>query len=290
MMKPTHNRTWMFLAAAGLLMLSACHEMIDNTPADFQTLKETRPIGTARQLEVRLRYDVGSLEIRSDKGENLFALNLDYDANRSTPKFDFRENGDRASLELSMDERMKIHSNKRSNDLSLRLNDAVPMNLDLAAGVSDSHLDLTDLDIDRLHIRGGVGRTEVAFDKPVEKAVSYFEVESGVGHLTIRGLGNARVARLKVEGGVGRTDLDFTGDLKDSRIEAEIEVGVGQVHLQLPREVGITIDAEGSFLSNISAPGFEKNGRSYTHSPEGSSTRIVIRVRSGVGGVKVQLI
>jgi hypothetical protein len=282
---------WILVVGAALLLTAACHEIVDNTPPDYQTLKEARPVGNAKQLDVRLQYDVGALEVRAGKGDDLFSLNLDYDANRSKPRFDFSESGDRATLRLTMDDHhLGFNSSKRANDLTLTLNDKVPLDLDLTAGVSDSHLDMTDLDIKRFHLRGGVGKTEVTFDHPTETSMSSFEVESGVGNLVIRGLGNARAEQLKVSGGVGRTDLDFTGDLKDTQISSEISVGVGQVRLVLPREVGVRIEADGSFLSNISAPGFDKEGNTYTHRGSENSTKIVIRVRSGVGGVTVELI
>lgn len=273
-----------------VLSLSACNNVFDNTPPDNQTLKESRPVGATKELDVRLRYDVGSLDVRSDKGENLFSLNLDYDANRSTPQFHFKE-GDRAELELLMEQRLGFNS-RRGNDLTLKLNEKVAIHmLDFTSGVSESHMDLTGLEIDQFRLRGGVGKTEVAFDRPLQKAMSVFEVESGVGNLTIRGLGNSRPHSLKVDGGVGRTELDFTGELKDSSIDTEINVGVGQVRILLPREIGVTIEAEGSFLSNISAPSFERNGKTYTHrGSDGSAIRIQIRVRSGVGGVTVELI
>jgi hypothetical protein len=288
----TNTSRWIQVVAAGCFLgLAACHEFVDSGPPDFRNLKESRPVGNVKQLDVKLRYDVGALEVRADRGDDLFSVNLDYDANRSSPSFSFKEDGDRATMELSMDDRFGIHSSKRSNDLTLRLNDKVPMDLDFTAGVSDAHLDMTDLDITRFHLRGGVGRTEVSFDRPVEQPMSVFEVESGVGNLTIRGLGNTGVSRVKVDGGVGRTELDFTGEFRDNRVDTEINVGVGQVRLILPREVGTIIEAEGSFLSNISAPSFDKNNRTYMYrGSEGAATRIYIRVRSGVGGVTVELL
>jgi len=292
MIEQSNNRRWTLPLAGLLLLVAACNEIIDNSPPDFQNLKESRPIGNAKALDVRLRYDIGKLEVRSDGSGDLFSFNLDYDARKSKPRFDFKMNGDRAVMELEMDHRFGIgNSNKRANELSLRLNDSIPLDLDFSAGVSDSHLDLTGLDITRFHLRGGVGRTEVSFDRPQEKPMAYFEVESGVGNLTIRGLGNARVEHLKVDGGVGRTDLDFTGEAKDARMDTEINVGVGQVRLLVPRSADITIEAESSFLSNLSAPGFEKNGSTYTRrSTDDDSTKIFIRIRSGVGGVTVELI
>ena len=57
----------------------------------------------------------------------------------------------------------------------------------------------------------------------------------------------------------------------------------------IPRDADVDIEAEGSFLSNISAPSFERNGRNYTHHGEGGA-KIHINVKSGVGGIEVELI
>jgi hypothetical protein len=264
---------------------------VDTGPPDMQTMKESRPVGSTKELSVRLTYDVGALEVRSTHGDDLFSFNLDYDARRSSPRFDFNE-GDRATLTLSTNSHHGFSGgHKRDSDLNLRLTDAVPLDLDFTTGVSDSSLDMTDLQIKQFRLRGGVGRTDVSFDHPAKEPMSSLDVESGVGNLTIRGLGNARVERVRVNGGVGRTELDFTGDVKDTNADTEINVGVGQVRLLLPREASITIEAEGSFLSNISAPSFDKNDRTYSHrGAENSTSKISIRVRSGVGGVTVELL
>jgi hypothetical protein len=286
------RQPWIILImTCSVSVLVACDAVMDTAPPDFRNLQESRPAGSVRELEVRLQFDVGTLDVRSAGGSDLFSFNLDYDARRSTPDFDFQENGDRAVMTLDMDRRIGLNGKKHNNDLSLRLNDAIPLDLDISAGVSDSFLDMTGLEIRRFHLRGGVGRTEVSFDRPVETSMSLFDVKAGVGNVIIRGLGNVHVQRLMVDGGVGGTELDFTGELKDGRIDAEINVGVGQVMLMLPREAAVTIEAEGSFLSNVDAPGFEKDGRNYTRrGSDGGSATIFIRVRSGVGGVSVELI
>jgi hypothetical protein len=280
----------LFLLLVLSATMGACNVIESDAPPNFVSLRESRPVNQTKELEVRLKYDVGSLEVARNGGEDLFSLDLEYDDRRSVPRFDFRE-GERASLDLQVEPRNHINSGKQNNDLTLKLKDNIPLELDIATGVSDGHLDLTSLDIRRFHLRGGVGKTEVTFDKPAEQPLRNFDVESGVGSLTIRGLGNARVERLDVKGGVGRTELDFTGESNSARMESEISVGVGAIRLLLPRDAGIEIQADGGFLSNISAPSFDKEGRMYIHrASDGAATRIFIRVRSGVGGVTVELI
>lgn len=276
------------ICAAGLLVLTGCFVDFDDGPADLQVLRESRPVGTTKDLSLDLDYGIGHVEIMKALDDSLFSLDVQYDRRRYNPRFSF-EAGDRATMRLDMNSRGLHGGRGRDNDLVLRLSDKVPIDLDLSTGVSESILDMTGLQVRRMRLHGGVGKTEVAFDTPSRIPMESFEMESGVGELTIRGLGNTRVGRLKLEGGVGRTEIDFTGELGAAATECTVEVGVGQVRLIVPRDANIEIQGEGSFLSNINAPGFDRNGRTYTHRGE-SEAKIRIRVESGVGGVKVDLI
>jgi hypothetical protein len=270
-----------------VLLLAACDTV--SGPPDIQVLRESRPLGDAKELAVDVKYDVGQLEVMRAADDNLFSFDLEYDRRGYDPKFTF-DPGDRASFRLDTNSRQNFGSHGRhDNDLTLRLTDKIPLDLNLTAGVSESRLEMSGLKIRRMRLRGGVGKTEVTFDKPSGQTMSSLDVESGVGELIIHGLGNAQVEQVDLKGGVGHTELDFTGDVGTSRTEARIKVGVGAVRLTIPRDADVEIEAEGSFLSNISAPSFQRDGRNYTHRGEGGAT-IRIRVQSGIGGVEVELI
>jgi hypothetical protein len=271
-----------------VLTVAGCHVDFDSEPPDMQVLHESRPVDTTKELKVNLKFDIGHLSFSKVSDDKLFDLELQYDRRRFEPRFDF-DSGDTASLRLDMNSRGLNSGNTRDTDLTLRLSEKVRLDLDVSTGVSESQFDLTDLQVERMRLNGGVGKTEVTIDSPSAVAMESFEMASGVGELIIRGLGNARVQRIKLEGGVGRTELDFTGELGTTTTECEIEVGVGQVRLVLPRDARIEIHGEGSFLSNINAPSFERDGNTYTHQGEGAA-KIVIRIESGVGGVNVELI
>jgi N-terminal domain of toast_rack, DUF2154 len=258
-------------------------------PADIQVLRESRPIGSTQDLAVDLKYDVGQLEVMRTSDDSLFNLDLQYDRRRYEPRFTFNE-GERASIRLDVESNRGFGSpHGRDNDLTLRLSDKVALDLNLTAGVTESRLEMAGLKIRRLHLRGGVGKTEVTFDKPTGQVLNSLDVESGVGELIIHGLGNAQVEQVDLKGGVGHTELDFTGELGTANMQARIKVGVGAVRLTIPREADVEIEAEGSFLSHISAPSFDRDGRKYTHHGDGGA-KIRIEVQSGVGGVEVELI
>src|SRR5262245_14597866 len=162
-------------------------------PADVQVLRETRPLAGAKELSVDLKYDVGQLEIARTSDDSMFSLDLQYDRNRYEPRFTFDE-GERSSMRLDLESSRGFGSpHGRDNDLTLRLSDKIPIDLNLAAGVSESRLEMTGLKVRRLRLRGGVGKTEVTFDRPSGQVMSSLDVESGVGELVIHGLGNAQV-------------------------------------------------------------------------------------------------
>jgi len=278
----------LLLITALPFLLGACNEI--SGPPDLQTLHEARPVGETKELDVDVKYDVGELEISKASDDNLFSLDLQYDRRRSEPRFSFND-GERSTVRLDMDSHGAGFGSRSShdNDLNLRLTDKVPIDFDLTTGVSESRLEMGGMRLRRLKIRGGVGKTEVTFDKASGEVMSSLEVESGVGELIIHGLGNAQVQRVELKGGVGHTELDFTGEAAEVQTSATIKVGVGAVKLIIPRDADVEIQAEGSFLSNISAPSFEKDGHTYTHRGDGGP-KLRIRVESGVGGVEVELI
>jgi hypothetical protein len=292
-------RILLSLGLLAVVLAAACHVVSDGPP-DIQVLRESRPMSAEiKPLAVEVNYSIGSMEVSKGAAADLFSLDLEYDKRRATPRFDFTG----STLKLELDHESIGFGGDRgvgkSNNLTLRLNEKVPLDLDIDTGVSEARLDLSGLDVRRVNLQGGVGKTEVTFDTPTPQPVSEFNVESGVGELIIRGLGNSRAERLTFEGGVGRTEIDFTGEVGTAKMEATIEVGVGQVKLLLPREADIEIQAEGSFLSNVSAPSFERSGErqrfggreTFTHSSgESGSPRIFIRIESGIGGVTVDLI
>ena len=289
-MKMTNSVLKMTLGLVFLLAASGCDELID-TRVEIDTFEQSEPLGDYQSLEVDLEYDVGALEIVEGSDDELYSIDLEYDRLHFDPEWDFDGAGSRASLSFDMDSTGRGFSTDRfNNDLVLRLNPTVPVDLNLSTGVTEAHLDMTGLRITRLQLNGGVGRTEVLFGELSEEEMDELDIEAGVGDVTIRSIGNARVRDLSVEGGIGRTELDFSGEWEDWSTETEISVGVGHVLLRIPSELAVEIHSDNSFLSNISAPGFDREGDRYTRNLGDDRTRIIIRIESGVGAVTIDLI
>ena len=277
------------LAALCLALITAGCDVVNSEPPDIQMLRESRPLGAVKEFKVELKYPIGQLEVTRIADENLFSFDLQYDRRRFDPKFHF-DDRDRASMSLDVNGRTNVGAGSGGdNDLTVRLTDRVPLDLDITTGVSESHLEMSSLQVQRLRLRGGVGKTEVTFDKATPTPMQSLDVESGVGELIVHGLGNTHVSHVDLSGGVGHTELDFTGELGTTHSEATVKVGVGSIRLVIPRDADVVIEGQGSFLSNISAPSFEHHDRTYTHHVEGGP-HIHITVESGIGGVQVELI
>lgn len=92
----------------------------------------------------------------------------------------------------------------------IELGPAVPLELDLQAGVGESDLDLTGLALRRLDIRGGVGAAEIALPKAGDIRA---RVDGGLGALTVR-VPRSLAATIRVEGGLGAVDVpsSYTGE------------------------------------------------------------------------------
>ena len=134
------------LAAAGC-------DNVNTEPPDMQSMHETRPLGETKELNVDLKYAVGSLEISKIADENLFSIDLQYDRRRYNPQFRFEE-GDHASVHLDMNGQAGIGGKgARENELTVRLTDKVPLSLDVTTGVAESHLEMSSLQVRRLHLR-----------------------------------------------------------------------------------------------------------------------------------------
>ena len=54
------------------LLLSGCIGDIDNRPVEMEVMRESRPVGGAKEFTVNLKFDVGQLEIAKVADDNLF--------------------------------------------------------------------------------------------------------------------------------------------------------------------------------------------------------------------------
>jgi len=111
-------------------------------------------------------------------------------------------------------------------------------------------------------------------------------VELGAGESKLT-LGSLSLTSFDLNTGVGETLVDLTGDLKNS-LEARIHGGVGQATVQLPRNVGVRVHAEGG-IGQVRASQLKKEGDFYVNDMYGKSpVTLRVEVQTGVGEIHLE--
>jgi hypothetical protein len=157
------------------------------------------------------------------------------------PRADFRTEGGVAYLDVRSVERAGPHWNFGWHETSWNISLAPRMALevDIDTGVSQSHLDLNQLDVEELTLDSGVGAVGVTL--PGRTRDGRVRISGGVGALHVV-IPQGVAARIRVDGGLGRVSVD-TGrfprsgnvyrssdyDTAAYRLDITISGGVGEV-------------------------------------------------------------
>lgn len=114
------------------------------------------------------------------------------------------------------------------------------------------------------------------------------DVTLGVGKSTLE-LGALKLTDLKVKTGVGEATIDLTGDWKND-LRAEIQGGIGKVTVRLPRQIAVRVDAQKG-IGSLRATDFKKEGGSYVNDAYGkSNVTLNLKVETGIGEIRLELI
>src|SRR5512140_1903722 len=83
-----------------LLLLAGCR-FEDRVPIDMASMNQSQPLANEKSLESTINFDIGSLEITSQKSNALYSLDLDYDKASFTPEVQYTTGGEgRFSFDL----------------------------------------------------------------------------------------------------------------------------------------------------------------------------------------------
>ena len=278
-------------ASAFLLCGCALNERV---PVEMTALEKNHPMGTESSLKAEVRLDIGALEISSETASRLYSLDLEYDKASYQPEVNYEPAAGGQgflSLKLESAHRGGIRSERHSNRMRLSLTDAIPVSLQVRAGVGDARLTLSRLRLTNLDLESGVGGARISAYEPNPVTCEDIRLRNGVGSLDAVGLGNLNFRRLDFEGGVGGAMLDFSGEWKQDA-EISIQVGIGGVTARMPRDIGVRVTAEKHFLSGFQLDGFRREGGDdyYSENYNKSKVRVSMTIKTGVGGFKVSWI
>jgi hypothetical protein len=240
----------MFVLSVFLLSLWNASE-ISARRHSIKNITKTIELKGEKRLDVRMDIGAGIIDLRKNDTGDILNAEIEYDPDELWVDIDYNKSGDRGRLRLqSRGENDGIDLDKEDNYWFLEFTDKIPISFEIDVGACEADFDFSGLRVDELDLDLGASSVEIDFRKPNPERISEIKIDVGASSLEIHGLGNANFEELSFDGGVGDFTLDFSGESKGSGY-CDIEVGLGSLSILVPRDVGVQIKAESSFLSSV---------------------------------------
>jgi hypothetical protein len=212
---------------------------------EMVTERESFELGEARSLDVDIFINMGSLRL-SGGAEGLADAEFRYNVAEWKPRTDLTSPGDRAHLTIEQpSHRDRSIPDKAENTWNIRLNDRVPLTLNLDVGIGESVIALGGTHARSVTIDQGIGEMtvdltgdwaedlEVTIDGGIGKATIRVPEQVGVRVVADAGIGNVsafgftRRGDAYVNGAFGETD---------ATIDIEVDAGIGSITIQVGNE------------------------------------------------------
>lgn len=122
-----------------------------------------------------------------------------------------------------------------------------PLDIVGSIGLGESEVDLSGLWLRDVDLDLGAGDHFLEFREPLRVPMARFAIDSSMGEVELRGLGDASPRSVQVDHGMGAVLVDLSGHWRN---DAEIQVGfsMGECRLWLP-ESGVNIDVKRARVS-----------------------------------------
>jgi hypothetical protein len=172
------------------------------------------------------------------------------------------------------------------NEWDLKLGSA-PIRLAVTAGAYEGSYELGGLSLQKLSIKDGASKSQVAFSNPNPSQMDSLTYETGASSVSLTGLGDANFKKMSFKGGAGSFTFDFSGQLRSDG-SVSITAGVGSVHVIVPADTAAKVTVKGR-LSNVTKEGsWVASDSSYTTPAVGSAQQgklLTITVDMSVGSL-----
>ena len=260
------------------------------------------PHTTERELKVSMDAGFGDVNITKNNNGNILEATvesdksldmddcIDYDIRDQVGFLDFSSNcNDNDSKRHSKHGDFNFTGFESSN-WWLNVTDDVPVSFDLQLGVGKANLNMTGIAVKDLSLSAGASTVLLRFDEPNKSSIEDMSIEAGLSKFDGEGLCNSNFKNFKFEGGLGTYTLDFSGKLTHE-VDANIEIGLGSVTIIVPKDIGVKVYCEKTWISHLSIDDDfnEKEDDTY-YSPNYSSAsgKINMHVEAGMGSVKIR--
>jgi hypothetical protein len=217
--------------------LSGC--AISNQPAG-PVQQESRVIerDASESGHVNLKIGAGDLKVSSGTDKFMRAY-FTYNVPQWKPDVRYSTSGGVANLDIEQPS-SNAHFGNTKYDWDVRLNDQIPIDLDVHFGAGQAQLDLGGLNLRRVNVEMGVGQVQMDL-RGAPKHDYNVSVQGGVGEAELKlpkdvgieatasgGIGEISVRGLNKEGGRWVNDA-FKGP--GVKLRVQVTGGVGAIHL-----------------------------------------------------------
>lgn len=285
-----NNRNCIRAAALILILVSmACGiklpvTRIETGPTQTVDIQVPMPEEQSSGVEINLEFAAGELKLTPGASEYLLSGTATYNAVDLAPEV---ETTGSTYILRSGDEEIEGFPKPDDdliNDWDLQLANT-PMSLKIQAGAYTGNLELGGLSLEKLSISEGGSSFMGAFSEPNKVEMSSFTYNTGASTSELKGLANANFEQMTFKSGAGSYTLSFDGDLqRDASVT--IDAGVSTVTIIVPEGTAAQVSFEGGLSSVNAEGGWEKNADVYTHS--GNGPTITIMVKMGVGTLNLE--
>ena len=251
------------------------------------------------KLNVQIHYGIGELIITP--GNNRYDIDgvIQYNPSYMEPDVKLLSQGKTANLNIDINSKDSSYhvtiaklknlnnfsdnnNNIMHNIMDFSLPTLLPTSLDMEFGFGSAEINLSGMRIEYLNLECGLSDVNiVSYDRnPIE--CKKIKLESGLGDLSIVGLGNIRAQTIQLEVGLGSANIDFRGNrLVDT--DFNVEVGLGNLDLILPERANIKMVVNDTFLSSVSVYGLIEKEENEWVSPNWRPGLPVINLNVSVG-------
>ena len=269
----------------------------DVSAREHDTKRLTKKIELKGEKHLAVKMDIGAgiIDLKRNKTGDVLNAEVEYYPKKFEVDIDYQRSKDQGKLYLeSKSKKGKgIDIDTEDNYWYLEFSDKIPISFEINVGACEADFDFTGLKIDNLDMDLGASSVEVDFRKPNSERISKINIDVGASELTITGLGNANFEEFSFDGGVGDFTLDFLGEF-EHRAYVEIEVGLGSLTILIPKDAGVQIKSESSFLSSvcIDERDFDEVEDDLYESDNFGETEkeLVFDIEVGLGSVEVEYI
>jgi len=228
----------MLAGTAALALLGAgCYVDVHDS-GTVEHASQTIDLKGAKSAHVDIEMGAGELVMRGGAAP-LMDADFRYRASDGRPEVRYEVNGSRGTLTIRQPSHHSLGNNDK-NTWELRLNEEVPMDINVKMGAGEGRLDLGQVALHNLEIEMGAGELKLDLTGHPRSDMDV-RVRGGVGEATIR---LPRRARLEVEahGGIGEITargLTKRGDLwvnepsgqSDATVRVNVNGGIGGINL-----------------------------------------------------------